>query len=85
MSPGQLCFFKLAGWDAEENSISGDGCRPLSNACALGEAAGMARIAAVANGSKTEADIWANYSSIYYHALTDVLWNEDLETFSGAL
>lgn len=85
MNPGQRCFFKLAGWDAEENSISGDGCRPLSNACALGEAAGMARIAAVANGSETEAKLWSNYSKIYHSALTDVLWNEELETFSGEL
>jgi|EP01044_Picomonas_judraskeda_P016217 hypothetical protein len=83
MGPGQRCFFKLAGWDAEENSISGDGCRPLSNACALGEATGMARIAAVANGSEAEAKLWANYSNIYRAALTDVLWNEELETFSG--
>lgn len=83
MHPGQRCFFKLASWDAEENSISGDGCRPLSNACALGEAAGMARIAAVANGSDAEAKRWSNYTNIFYTVLTEVLWNEELETFSG--
>eukprot|EP01051_Picozoa_sp_SAG22_P013390 SAG22_NODE_1493_length_4303_cov_2.713606_2_plen_648_part_00 len=82
MQPGQRCFFKLAGWDAEENSISGDGCRPLSNACAAGEALGMGRIAGVANGSAAEAARWQNYSAIFTAALTKVLWNHELETFS---
>jgi hypothetical protein len=74
----------------EENSISGDGCRPLSNACALGEARGLASIAQVvmsnssSSGAAAEAGaaLWANFSSIFREALTGVLWNEDLNTFS---
>ena len=87
MTPSQRCFWKTDAWDSEENSISGTGCRPLSNAVALGEARGLAAIAAeVFYGNKSasavEAKLWANWSSIFHSALTDVLWNEKIGTFS---
>ena len=82
MEVGQACFYKVDGWDAEENSISGSGCRPLSNACIMGEAMGLAQMGALVNGSAAEAAYWANLTSIFRTALTDVLWNEQLSTFS---
>ena len=78
---GTSCFFKKASWDAEENSISGDGCRAISNACAAGEAAGLGRMAA-ATGHVDDAPIWANFTQIFQRSLTDVLWNEKLSTFT---
>ena len=82
MEVGQACFWKGDGWDAEENSISGSGCRPLSNACIMGEAMGLAQMGALVNGSAAEAAYWANITSIFRTVLTDVLWNEQLSTFS---
>ena len=82
MRIGQSCFFKSDGYDAEENSISGSGCRPISHACAFGEASGLGRIAAAVNGSAEEAKTWADYSQEFRSRLTDLLWNQKLDTFS---
>ena len=81
IAEGSSCFFKKASWDAEENSISGDGCRAISNSCAAGEATGLGRLAAAA-GNHSDAPTWANFSGIFRRTLTDVLWNEKLSTFS---
>ena len=37
---------------------------------------------ALVNGSAAEAAYWANITSIFRTVLTDVLWNEQLSTFS---
>jgi hypothetical protein len=82
MQVGQSCFYKIDGYDAEENSISGNGCRAISNACGFGEASGMGRIAAAVNGSAEEAALWTNLTQQFRSTLTDLLWNEQLQSFS---
>ena len=42
----------------------------------------MGRIAAVVNGSAEEAGIWDSYTTHFRSTLTDLLWNEQLDTFS---
>ena len=48
----------------------------------MGEAMGLAQMGALVNGSAAEAAYWANITSIFRTVLTDVLWNEQLSTFS---
>ena len=43
------CLWQYADRDGQENSIGGDGCRPLINAAMVGEARALASIAAIAS------------------------------------
>ena len=42
------CFWQYADRDGQENSVGGDGCRPLLNAAMVGEATALASIATLA-------------------------------------
>jgi hypothetical protein len=78
LQAGQRCFY-IEFYDAEENSISGSGCWAISNACAYGEAAGMARIAEAVNGSAQEAEVWQGFKRQYRATLTELLWHDKLQ------
>ena len=75
------CLFRSDGYDAMEESISGNGCRPSNNAMYYGNALAIAKIAA-AMGKATVAADWGGRAQAIREMYLGLLWNDDVNFFS---
>eukprot|EP01043_Picozoa_sp_COSAG02_P048528 COSAG02_NODE_4773_length_4994_cov_3.910725_5_plen_485_part_00 len=74
------CYWHLSDREGEENSVGGDGCRPVSNSVMYGEATAMQSIATLL-GNSTAAAEWGRQAAFWQDVILKKLWSEDLEFF----
>ena len=73
-------MWRASDREGEENSVGGDGCRPVSNSVMYGEAHSLSRIAA-ALGNSTGATMWAEQAALWRDIVTQKLWSDRLGHF----
>lgn len=74
------CYFQQAGREGEENSVGGNGCRPVSNSIVFGEARALAVLAKRA-ANATALALFQNHTELFQAAVLSRLWHPQLEFF----
>ena len=74
------CYWHLSDREGEENSVGGDGCRPVSNSVMYGEASALQKIAALL-GNTTAAAEWGRQAAFWQEVILTKLWSEELDFF----
>ena len=74
------CYWHLSDREGEENSVGGDGCRPVSNSVMYGEASALQKIAALL-GNTTAAAEWGRQAAFWQEVVLTKLWSEELDFF----
>lgn len=74
------CYWHQADREGEENSVGGDGCRPVSNSVMYSEAAALQNIA-TAIGNSTAAAEWGEQAAFWQQVVLGKLWSDDLDFF----
>ena len=74
------CYWHLSDREGEENSVGGDGCRPVSNSVMYGEALALGKIAALLGNTTAHAS-WEAQAKFWQAAILGKLWSEDLDFF----
>lgn len=78
------CYWHLSDREGEENSVGGDGCRPVSNSVMYGEASALQNIATLL-GNSTAAAEWGRQAAFWQDVILKKLWNEVGLSVSRAL
>jgi len=76
------CYWHLSDREGEENSVGGDGCRPVSNSVMFGEALALGKMAAIAQPTNASAQsLWAAQAQLFRKVVLEKLWSEKLNFF----
>jgi hypothetical protein len=74
------CLWHYSDREGQENSVGGDGCRPVSNSVMYGEANALAMMSA-AVGNATAATAFEKEALFWRGVVTQKLWSEELGFF----
>jgi hypothetical protein len=74
------CFWHPSDREGQENSVGGDGCRPVSNSVMFGEADSLRQMAAML-GNTTAAKTFAEEAVFWREVVTEKLWSKELGFF----
>ena len=74
------CYWHLSDREGEENSVGGDGCRPVSNSVMYGEASALQRIATLL-GNSSAAQEWRQQAEFWQGVILNKLWSDELQFF----
>ena len=74
------CYWHLSDREGEENSVGGDGCRPVSNSVMYGEALALGKMAALLGNSSAQLE-WEAQAEFWQEVILGKLWSDELEFF----
>jgi hypothetical protein len=74
------CYWHLSDREGEENSVGGDGCRPVSNSVMYGEAVALGKMAALLGNTSAQQE-WKAQATFWQRVVMEKLWSEELEFF----